>query len=115
MDEGYMKTLLICCALFIGQINSLQAKPIIYLQPHRNLIQAECGGKLLELLNAPTVISLPAVPPKLDSQGVPWSVDIKNLGPVSVTVIGKGEFSVQVSAGQSVRINSNGAEYSLKR
>jgi hypothetical protein len=110
-----MKTLLICLALFIGQMNTLQDKPVVHLQAHHNSIQVEFGGKLLELVNAPTVITLPATLPKLDSQGAPWSIDIKNLGPGSVTVVGKSRFGVQISVGQTVRINSSGSEYSVKR
>ena len=96
-------------------MNSLQEKPIVHLQPHKNFIGTEFGGDLVELISAPTVILLPTQPPLLDSQGGSWSVDVKNFGPNTVTVSGKSQFSVQVSVGQTVHIYSNGSVYSLKR
>jgi hypothetical protein len=55
------------------------------------------------------------MPPKTDSTGKPWIVDVKNMGPGVVTVQGKGQFSVKINIGQTVHIFSNGAAYSLKR
>jgi hypothetical protein len=81
-----MKTLLIYLALFTGQMNTLHDRPVVYL---------------------------PAVPPKFDLQGNPWSVDVKNLGPTVVTIIGKAQFSEPVNPGQTLHIHSNGAIYSL--
>jgi hypothetical protein len=110
-----MKTSLICLALFIGQMNTLQDKQVVHLQAHRNNIAIAFGGDLLELLNAPQIVNLPPSPPKLDSQGNPWSVDVKNLGPGAVTVVDKAQFSVHIHVGQTVHILSNGTAYTLKR
>jgi hypothetical protein len=107
--------ILVCLALLIGQTNTLQDKHVVHLQPHHENIDVGYGGQLVELINAPTIIRLPALPPKQDSQGNPWSVDVKNLGPSQVTVIGKSEFSVRVNVNQSVHISSNGVAYFLKR
>jgi hypothetical protein len=110
-----MKTSLMCLALFVGQMKTLQSKPVVHLQPHRDAITADFGGDLLELINAPGVVNLPPVPPKPDPQGSPWFVDVKNLGPSAVTVVGKAQFNVKITVGQTVHIYSNGTEYSLKR
>jgi hypothetical protein len=95
-------------------MNTLQGKPVVHLHPNRNFIEADFGGKLVELINAPKVIYLPTLPPKQDSQGDPWIVDAKNLGPGTITVLGKTQFSVQINVGQTVHIYSNGSAYSLK-
>ena len=109
-----MKVLLVCVALVSGQMNMQQGKQVVHLQPHSGAIRADFGGKLLELLDAPTIIYLPMAPPKLDSQGNPWSVDIRNLGPGVVTVVGTSQFSSRLTVGQTVHIISNGRAYSLK-
>lgn len=110
-----MKTLLLCSALLVGQMNTLQDKPVVHLPPNRDVIGFEYGGDLLQLSNSPAVIALPAVPPKFDSKGSPWSIDIKNLGPRAVTVVGNSQFSVPVNVGRTIRVLSNGAAYSLKQ
>jgi hypothetical protein len=110
-----MKMLLFCLALILGQMGTLQDKPVVHLQPTRDVIGLEYGGDLLELSNSLAVIVLPAIPPKLDSKGSPWSIDVKNLGPRAVTIVGKDQFSVPVNVGRTVHIFSNGAAYSLKQ
>jgi hypothetical protein len=95
-------------------MNTLQNKQVVHLQPHSSVVRADFGGKLLELLNAPAVISLPTVPPKLDSQGNAWSVDIKNMGPSQVMVVGTSQFRSRIIVGQTVHVFSNGRVYSLK-
>src|SRR5258708_6546382 len=107
-----MKSLLICLAIIFGQANSLQDKPVVRLPPNSRAIDPAYGGKLLELINAPAELSLPANVPKVDAFGHPWLVDIKNLGPSAVTVVWKAEFNVQITPGQTVHIHSNGKAYS---
>jgi hypothetical protein len=109
-----MKMILLYTAFIIGQVNTLQDKPVVHLEPHRDTIQIDFGGKLLQLINAPATIQLPKLPPRLDSHGNPWSIEIKNLGPVRVTVVGNGQFSLRIVVGQTVHIFSNGTSYSLK-
>jgi hypothetical protein len=109
-----MKMLIISIAFVIGQMNTLQDKPVVHLRPHSGAIQVDFGGKKLELIHAPTIIYLPMTPPKLDSQGNPWSVEVKNLGPGVVTVVGKDQFSSRIIVGQTVHVHSNGTSYSLK-
>ena len=108
------KALLIGLGLMIGQMNTLQSKQVVHLQPHSGAIRAEFGGKRLELLDAPATVFLPMEPPKLDSEGVPWTVDIKNMGPRMVTVVGGSRFSSRIIVGQTVHVFSNGTSYSLK-
>jgi hypothetical protein len=74
-----MNSLLLFVAFLVGQTNTLQQRPVVHLPPNNHVIASELGAHLLELSNAPAEISLPTVPPKLDSQGSPWSIDIKNL------------------------------------
>jgi hypothetical protein len=108
-----MISLLVCYAVFALQANTLQQKEVVHLRPHHNVIESQFGGKLLELIDAPAVVHLPQVPQKLDDEGNPWCVDVKNLGPNAVTIVGKGQFSVQVNVGQTRHIYSNGQIYSL--
>jgi hypothetical protein len=111
-----MKSGLMCLALLAGQLtNTLQDKPVVHLRDHRNTIEIEFGGDLVELMNSPTVINLPTQAPKSDSHGKPWAVDVKNLGPGAVTVYGKSQFSVRVNRGQTVQIYSDGTAYSLTK
>jgi hypothetical protein len=108
-----MKLLLGCLAIFLGQMIPLQEKPVVHLQPNRDVIMIGFGGKLLELINPPATVYLPEIPPKGDSLNHPWSVDVRNLGPGVVTVTGKRQFGVRVSVGQTVHIRSTGSGYSL--
>ena len=109
-----MKALLVCLAMMIGQTNTLRERQVVHLQAHSGAIRTDFGGKLLELLNAPAVIYLPMAPPKLDAQGNPWSVDIRNLGSAAVTVVGASQFSSRIIVGQTIHVISNGRSYSLK-
>jgi hypothetical protein len=113
-DGSIMKALLISVAVFIGQMNTLQSKQVVHLQPHSGVIRTEFGGKRLELLDAPAIIYLPMAPPKLDSQGNPWSVDIRNLGPGVVTVVGTSQFSARIISNQILHVFWNGTSYSTK-
>jgi hypothetical protein len=108
-----MRELLVYFAVLAFQMNTMQQKPVVHLRPHRNVIENQFGGKLLELIDAPAVVQLPQIPQKLDDEGNPWCVDVKNLGPNPVTIEGKGKFSVQVNVGQTTHIYSNGDKYSL--
>jgi hypothetical protein len=101
--------------LFAGQMNTLQDKPVVHLRAHQDFIPVEFGGDLVVFANGPTVVHLPNIPPKLDSQRMPWSVDLKNLGPGPVTIVGKAQFTVQVNVNRTVQIKSDGTAYSLIR
>jgi len=107
-------TAFICMILLAGQLNTHQSSPVVHLEPHSNFIKLDYGGKLLELINAPSVVVLPAFKPMIDSRGRPWCVDVKNLGPRSVRVVDKDRFSVMVVLGQTEHICSNGETYSLQ-
>jgi hypothetical protein len=109
-----MRLYLIGFMLLAFQMSSLQEMPAIHLQPNRNRIEANFGGKLLELVNAPPVVSLPNVPPKVDGEGLPWRLDVKNLGPSMVTVIGVQGFSVDIKAGSTVHIVTSRGRYTQK-
>ena len=116
-----MKTCLICLialcacvALCTGQMNMLQSKQVVHLEPHRTMIDISFGGKLLELINAPTLVNLPKVAPKQDSEGNPWSLDVKNLGPSVVTIVDTTHFNIIIKVNETVHIYSNGVAYSRK-
>jgi hypothetical protein len=109
-----MKILLIYLALFVGQYNTLQDKPVVRLHPHQDVIPTEFGGDLVELINAPPRVQLP--PLRLaDSHGRPWSIEVKNLGPGTVTIVGKAQFHVEVPVGHSVNIKATDTGYSSGR
>jgi len=108
-----MKILLACLAIFLGQMITLQAKPVVHLRPNRNAITTDFGGKLLELINTPATIYLPAIPPHGESINHPWSVDVKNLGPGLVRIVDRREFDVRIDVGQTVHIRSTGSGYAM--
>ena len=108
-----MKSFIVFLALFAGQMMTHQDEAVVRLQPHRDSIEAGFGGKMLQLSNAPAIVRLPISPPRLDEQGNPWKVDVKNLGPGAVTVVDKSGFKVQIPAGQTVHIYWNGTVFSL--
>jgi hypothetical protein len=111
-----MRAFIIGLSLFAGQLNTLLPEPVVYLPPHKNSIDAAFDGSLLELINVPSVIYLPGLPPKADAQGNPWTIDIKNLGPAAVTVsASKTDFQAEIGVGQTIHIVSNGTNYHLKR
>jgi hypothetical protein len=110
-----MKTLILYLALFADQTNLVRHEQIVHLRLHSNFIQAEFGGKRLELLDAPATLYLLALPPKVDSQGSPWSIEVVNLGPGAVTVVDRARFSIQIRVGETVQILSNGTGYSTTK
>jgi hypothetical protein len=109
-----MKILILCFCAIVSQSNA-QEKPVVHLQPHHDSVDSKFGGSLLELINAPPVISLPTPPPLVDAQGNHWAIDIKNLGPHAVTISDKAQFSRRIMAGETLHINSNGKSYALYR
>jgi hypothetical protein len=109
-----MRTLLIAVAICAGQLSLAQDIQVVHLRPHHSDVEIAFGGKTLELINAPEIVILPASPPPPHLDGKQWFVDVKNLGPSTVTVVGKGSFSVQISMGETVRIVSNGGGYLRK-
>jgi hypothetical protein len=109
-----MKTILIYLAFFAGQYNTLQDKPVVRLQPHQDVIPQEFGGDLVELKDAPTQVQLPPLR-LLDSRGHPWAIELRNLGPGTVTIVGKAQFHVEVPVHHSVSIKATEAGYSSGR
>ncbi|MFZ0747571.1 MAG: hypothetical protein WAM85_24415 [Terracidiphilus sp.] len=109
-----MKSLFLAFALFAGQAMILQDKPVVHLKPHTDIILQAFGASLLELSQAPQIVYLPAPPPKPDANGNQWTIDVKNFGPLPVTVADKGGFSTPVAVGQTIHILSNGSKYILK-
>lgn len=111
-----MKAYILClAALLAGQMITRQSKPTVRLKPNQPVISVAYGGKLVELLNSPSTITLPGEPPKVDTQGNPWSVDIKNFGPQAVNIVGNTSFTTKVNVNQTVHIYSSGSTYILKR
>jgi hypothetical protein len=110
-----MKALLISLAFFVGQMITMQDKPVVHLKPHKDTIEVSFAGSILELQDAPQYLHLPEYPPKPDAQGNQWAVDIKNFGPRAVTIVDKEHFSTTIHLNQTVHIYSNGTAYFLKR
>lgn len=109
-----MKSILISFTLVAAQAISTQSKPVVHLKPHTAQIEPYWGGSLLELSRAPAVVLLPGTPPGPDDAGDRWTIDVKNFGPLPVSVQGKGGFSAPVAVNQTIHIVSNGSGYSLK-
>jgi hypothetical protein len=109
-----MMTFLIYLALFAGQYNTLQDKPVVRLHPHQDFIPVEFGGDLVELMNAPPQVQLPPLR-LVDSHGRPWSIEVRNLGPGTVNIVGKAQFHAEVPVGHSVTIKATNAGYSAGR
>lgn len=108
-----MRNILAVAAFFIGQM-AMQDTPVVRLTSNRAAIQAQWGGMRVELVNAPSSIFLPLPPPATDSLGRAWRIQIKNLGPVEVTVSAKSGFSTKVVVGRTVEIASDAGSYALR-
>jgi hypothetical protein len=109
-----MRPLLLSFALVAAQAISMQQKPVVHLKANTAAIEAFWGGSILELRQAPAVVYLPPKPPKPDAGGNRWTLDVKNFGPLPVTVEDKHGFSTPVTVNQTIHIVSNGSAYSLK-
>lgn len=109
-----MKMLVLCSALLLGQMSTFQGRQVIRLTAPHDVIHGADDGKLVELINSPALIHLPDNPPKTDDAGNQWNVAIKNLGPATVTIIGKSGFSAQDNVGETVEIVSDGSRYLIK-
>jgi hypothetical protein len=110
-----MCAILLGLILLAGQPMGLRPKPVVHLQPNQSTIKVEFGGSLLELINAPPQVRLPVLPPKSDAQGIPWTIDVKNLGPSPVSVANSGtHFDTLIAVGRTVTIQSTGSQYRIK-
>lgn len=108
-----MRNFLVFAVLGFGQM-AIQGKQVVRLPANHSAIESEWGGKLVELVNAPANVYLPANPPRFDSEGVGWRVEVKNLGPAVVMIMGKNGFHVPDGPGQTIRISADGTRYLLK-
>lgn len=114
INQFSMKTVLIYLAFFVGQYNTLQDKPVVRLHPHQDLIPMEYGGDLVELKDAPPQVQLPPLH-LLDSHGRPWAIEVRNLGPGTVTIVGVAQFHVQVPVHNTVSIQATKDGYASGR
>src|ERR1700733_3447761 len=103
--------LLLCLALFAGQLQTSQNEVVVRLPPHALSIPTADGGKMVELLYAAPSLSLPEQVPGVDAEGKPWFVDVKNLGPGDVAIEGARGFVVHLQPKQVVRIRKAGNTY----
>lgn len=108
-----MKSMLFALIFVAGQAITMQDKPVVHLKLHSNAIDPAFRGSLVELSYAPATVNLPASPPAPDTDGDPWSVDIRNFGPAPVMIVGK-LFNTIVSVNQTIHILANGQGYILK-
>lgn len=107
-----MRLFLVSIALFAGQFHTLQDRPVVHLHPHQDFIPVEFGGDTVVVASGPKIVHLPSLPPTLDSQRKPWSINVRNLGPGSITVVGKSDFTVRIDVDRTIEIKSNGTDYS---
>jgi hypothetical protein len=110
-----MTLFLFCIALFAGQLQTSQNEAVVRLPPHISTIPITDGGKMVELLYAAPSLSLPKQIPSADSDGKPWYVDIRNLGPGEVALEGVGGFVAHLQPKQVVRIQTAGGTYSVTK
>lgn len=110
-----IRATLISLTLFAAQLPTLQDKPVIHLRPHQDSIPASFGGNVVMIANGPSVVRLPGSPPLLDTHRKPWVIDVRNLGPGAVTVVGNAQFNVKVELNHTVEIQSSGNTYSIVR
>jgi hypothetical protein len=105
-----MKLFLLYIAVFMGQSQTAQ-NGIVRLPAHTSKIPVSDGGKTVELLDAPPIVYLPQRPPHMSFNGVPWYVDVKNLGPSSVTLQGVNNFTVHLSPNGTVHVRTISTGY----
>ena len=86
---------------------------MVRLHPHQDNIPVEFDGDLVVPANGAAVLHLPSILPVLDSQRKPSEVEVKNLGPGVVTIVGKAQFTAQVNVDRTLQIQSNGVIYSI--
>ena len=108
-----MKLVLLCIALFAGQLQTSAHEDVVRLPPHTAGISSSYGGKLVELLYAAPSLTLPKQVPPADGAGKTWVVDVKNLGPGVVALEGNDGFVVHLQPKQVVRIRTAGHTYSV--
>ena len=108
-----MKLMLLPILLLSGQLHSSTARKVVHLVPAQTMMTASFGGKELDLIHSPGAIYLPESPPRSTEDGLPWYVEIKNLGPAPVTISGKIKFQTKVAVGATVKITSTGRGYLL--
>ena len=109
-----MKVLLLCAVMFLGLANQPEHRKLVYLAPNDNAIRYEFGGKHLVVSSAPPVLYLPAVPPRLDSEGSPWSIEISNHGSERIMVVDRSQFVFRINPEEDATICSDGRAYKLK-
>jgi hypothetical protein len=105
-----MKPFLLCIVLFMGQTQPPQ-NGVVRLPAHASKVSVSDGGKTVELLDAAPIVYLPQQPPHMSFGGVPWYVDIRNLGPGSVTLQGNSNFSVHLVPNGTVRVHTVATGY----
>ena len=105
-----MKLFLFCIALFMGQSDTSQ-HGVIRLPPHTSKISVSDGGKTVELLDAAPIVYLPQQPPHMSFNGLPWYVDVRNLGPGSVTLQGNNNFAVHLLPNGTVHVRTVATGY----
>jgi hypothetical protein len=106
-----MALLLFCIALFMGQ-SQMSQNVVVRLPAHASEISISDGGKTVELLDAAPIVSLPQQPPHMSFNGVPWYVNVRNLGPGKVTVRGNNGFTIHLMPNGMAHIGTVATGYS---
>jgi len=111
MIKASVLYLLICASHLMTGVS----RPVVHLDPNHARIPLSFDGDMLELVNSPSTVLLPPDPPKPNSEGAPWTIYVKNLGPAAVTVEDLSRFHLPIGVGQTVEIISDGSLYAVKR
>jgi hypothetical protein len=100
-----MRTVLFMLAILYGQLAG--AREIVHLPSGKSVILSTYGGKLVELTNASAEVYLPSKIQNAGQQG--WDVEIRNLGPHSVTITNGVQFSTIVHPGETATVALRGS------
>jgi hypothetical protein len=104
-----------CILLALLQFPARDTEPVVTLSPPHLGISFGNGGYLVRLLHETGTVSLPVAPPGKLPSGVPWYVDVENLGPEDVILQGGQDLSIHLHPKDSVRVVSNSQRYSVRR
>jgi hypothetical protein len=110
-----MNLLHIASLFIIAQLPARDTLPVVTISPPHLGVSISYGGYFVKLRNESGSISLPWPAPGLLPTGLPWFVDIQNLGPGAVTIEEGRDISIHLLPKQSVRIVSNKQRYTVNR
>jgi hypothetical protein len=115
-EVGVKKIAMLVMVLMLGvQLFAAESRDVVRVTSNKHRIDISYRGKLVELIDTDGYAFLSQIAPGPDENGVPWEVEIKNLGPLPVDVTDAVTFHLTIAVGESRVIYSNGVTYLVKR